>query len=103
MNRSRTDTLKVPGATLHYEVCGTGPILLLIRAGLRTLAGLHLSGTFFLSGTLWSTTTPGGCRAALALAEQLGKEPTVFPGGHFRIGSQPEAFAGRLHEVLSTY
>jgi pimeloyl-ACP methyl ester carboxylesterase len=42
-------------------------------------------------------------RAALALAEQLGKEPTVFPGGHSGIGSHPEAFAGRLHEVLSTY
>jgi len=42
-------------------------------------------------------------RATLALAEQLGKEPTVFPGGHSGIGSQPEAFAGRLHEVLSTY
>jgi pimeloyl-ACP methyl ester carboxylesterase len=42
-------------------------------------------------------------RAALALAEQLGKEPTVFPGGHSGIGSQPEAFAGRLHEVLGAY
>ncbi|MGH3148007.1 MAG: alpha/beta fold hydrolase [Rubrobacter sp.] len=41
-------------------------------------------------------------RAAVALAEQLGKEPRVFPGGHSGIGSQPEAFAGRLHEVLST-
>ena len=42
-------------------------------------------------------------RAAVALAEQLGKEPFVFPGGHSGIGSQPEAFAGRLHEVLGTY
>ena len=42
-------------------------------------------------------------RAALALAEQLGKEPTVFPGGHSGIGSHPEAFAGCLHEVLRTY
>ena len=42
-------------------------------------------------------------RAALALAEQLGKVPTVFPGGHSGIGSQPEAFAGRLHEVLGAY
>jgi pimeloyl-ACP methyl ester carboxylesterase len=39
-------------------------------------------------------------RAAVALAEQLGKEPTVFPGGHSGIGSQPEDFAGRLDEVL---
>jgi len=42
-------------------------------------------------------------RAAVALAEQLGKEPTVFPGDHSGIGCQPEAFASRLHEVLSTY
>lgn len=42
-------------------------------------------------------------RAAVALAEQLGKEPTVFPGGHSGIGSQPEVFATRLHEVLSSY
>jgi pimeloyl-ACP methyl ester carboxylesterase len=33
MNRSCTGTLKVPGATLHYEVCGTGPVLLLIPGG----------------------------------------------------------------------
>jgi hypothetical protein len=42
-------------------------------------------------------------RAALALAERLGKEPTVFPGGHSGIGSQPETFAGRLHEVFSNH
>ncbi|WKX73658.1 alpha/beta fold hydrolase [Streptomyces sp. XD-27] len=29
----RTGTLKVPGATLHYEVRGTGPLLLLIPGG----------------------------------------------------------------------
>jgi pimeloyl-ACP methyl ester carboxylesterase len=33
MNRTRADTLRVPGATLHYEVCGTGPVLLLIPGG----------------------------------------------------------------------
>jgi hypothetical protein len=33
MNRSRTDTLGVPGATLHYEICGMGPLLLLIAGG----------------------------------------------------------------------
>lgn len=40
-------------------------------------------------------------RAAVALAGQLGKEPTVFPGDHGGFGAHPEAFAGRLHEVLS--
>lgn len=39
-------------------------------------------------------------RAAVALAEQLGKEPVVFPGDHGGFNSHPEAFAGRLKEVL---
>ncbi|WP_309128312.1 alpha/beta hydrolase [Microbacterium sp.] len=46
-------------------------------------------------------------RAAIALAEQLGQEPTVFPshhggfmGGEFGYAGQPEAFAARLREVL---
>lgn len=42
-------------------------------------------------------------RAAVALAEQLGKEPTVFPAGHTGISSQPGAYADRLDEVLSNY
>ena len=33
MNQFHTDTLKVPGATLHYEVSGAGPVLLLIPGG----------------------------------------------------------------------
>jgi pimeloyl-ACP methyl ester carboxylesterase len=40
-------------------------------------------------------------RAAGALAEQLGQEPVVFPGDH-GWGGEPEAFARRLDEVLST-
>ena len=42
-------------------------------------------------------------RAGVALAEQLGKEPTIFPGDHGGFRSHPEAFARRLDEVLSTY
>ena len=42
-------------------------------------------------------------RAAVALAEQLGKEPTVFPGDHGGFNSHPEAFAKRLDKVLGTY
>jgi pimeloyl-ACP methyl ester carboxylesterase len=30
MSTSKTDTLKVPGATLYYEVTGSGPLLLMI-------------------------------------------------------------------------
>ena len=42
-------------------------------------------------------------RTAVALAERLGKEPAVFPGGHGGFNSHPEAFAGRLDEVLGAY
>lgn len=35
----RVDILKVPGATLHYEVRGTGPVLLLICGGVYDAAG----------------------------------------------------------------
>jgi pimeloyl-ACP methyl ester carboxylesterase len=46
-------------------------------------------------------------RTAVATAELLGQQATVFPshhggflGGEFGYGGQPEAFATRLHEVL---
>ena len=39
-------------------------------------------------------------RAAVALAEQLGEEPAVFPGDHGGFNSHPAAFARRLEEVL---
>lgn len=42
-------------------------------------------------------------RATVALAEQLGKKTTVFPGDHGGFSNHPEAFASRLHEVLSAY
>jgi pimeloyl-ACP methyl ester carboxylesterase len=40
-------------------------------------------------------------QAGLAVAERLGTAPVTFPGDHGGFGSQPEAFAARLHEVLS--
>ncbi|WP_435742805.1 alpha/beta fold hydrolase [Microbacterium sp. PMB16] len=46
-------------------------------------------------------------RTAIALAEKLGQEPTVFPshhggfmGGEFGYAGQPEAFAAKLRDVL---
>jgi pimeloyl-ACP methyl ester carboxylesterase len=42
-------------------------------------------------------------RAGVAFAEQLRKEPIIFPGDHGGFRSHPEAFADRLDEVLSTY
>lgn len=39
MEPIRTDTLAVPGATLYYEVRGSGPVLLLICGGVYDAAG----------------------------------------------------------------
>jgi pimeloyl-ACP methyl ester carboxylesterase len=39
-------------------------------------------------------------RAAFAVAERLGTEPAVFPGDHGGFGSEPVAFAAKLHAVL---
>ncbi|MEU4546777.1 alpha/beta hydrolase [Nonomuraea dietziae] len=39
-------------------------------------------------------------RSAIALAEQAGLDPVVFPGGHGGFADAPEAFAARLAEVL---
>jgi pimeloyl-ACP methyl ester carboxylesterase/ketosteroid isomerase-like protein len=40
-------------------------------------------------------------RTAVALAERLGVEPVVFPGGHGGYNDDAEGFAAKLHEVLS--
>ena len=39
MQLAKTDTLKVPGANLHWEVRGSGPVLLLICGGVCDAAG----------------------------------------------------------------
>ncbi len=40
-------------------------------------------------------------RASRILAERLGIEPTLFPGGHIGFADDPAAFAARLREVLA--
>jgi predicted RNA polymerase sigma factor/pimeloyl-ACP methyl ester carboxylesterase len=39
--------------------------------------------------------------ATVILAEALGTSPAVFPGDHGGFGALPDAFAAKLHEVLS--
>ncbi|HEY0755564.1 MAG TPA: alpha/beta hydrolase [Ktedonobacteraceae bacterium] len=41
MNATRIDTLRVPGASLYYEVRGSGPVLLLIGAGAADAASFN--------------------------------------------------------------
>ncbi|MER6562179.1 alpha/beta fold hydrolase [Streptomyces sp. NPDC001027] len=48
MNTTRTGTLKVPGATLHYEIAGSGPVLLLIPGGAGD-AGMYAGMTPLLA------------------------------------------------------
>jgi hypothetical protein len=48
----KTDTLTVPGATLYYEVRGSGPTLLLICGGIYDAAG------FAGLATPWPTASP---------------------------------------------
>ena len=36
---AKTDSLKVPGANLYYEVRGSGPVLLLVCGGIYDAAG----------------------------------------------------------------
>jgi pimeloyl-ACP methyl ester carboxylesterase len=51
MGSTRVDTLKVPGASLHYEVQGSGPVLLIIPgmpadAGFYSVLARRLADTF---------------------------------------------------------
>jgi len=41
-------------------------------------------------------------RATVALAQQLGVQPAVFPGDHGGFAVHPDAFAAKLHDVLSS-
>ena len=45
MNQIKTGALAVPGATLHYEVRGDGPVLLMICGGLTRAASWTRSAT----------------------------------------------------------
>jgi hypothetical protein len=71
------------------------------------LNGLATASTRIVLAT--GTTSAGtlASRAAVALAERLGRAPVSFPGGHdgflggeFSQTGEPEAFAARLREVL---
>jgi len=118
-------TLKVPGATLYYEVRGAGPVLLMIPGGPMDAGGfapladcladrcavvtnyapdlgaLRASATRVVVG-VGDESGDGqlAYRTALALAAALGVEPVSFPGDHGGFAGHTEAFAARLHDVL---
>jgi len=58
MNATKADTLKVPGASLYYEVTGSGPLLLMIAgapadAGGFAALGQHLADRFTVVSYDW--------------------------------------------------
>jgi pimeloyl-ACP methyl ester carboxylesterase len=66
------------------------------------LAALQRSSTRIVVG-VGDESTPEQMvyQTAHALAEQLGGQPTQFPGDHGGFSSQPDGFAARLREVLA--
>ena len=93
---SRTDPLMgqyiVPGT--HYEL----DVDALRAASTRIVMAAGVESNMIMSS-----------RAAFALADRLGGEPVIFPGGHagFMGGEygqqgEPEAFAAKLREVLAS-
>lgn len=74
MNDVQIGSLPVPGAHLHYEARGTGPLLLMI---------------------------PGAPADAGAPARRLGVEPLVFPGDHQGLAADVAACADIVHAVFA--
>ena len=87
INGSRIDTLKVPGATLHYEVRGTGPVLLLIPGGPADAGAFGPIRAGLSDRYTGVTYDPRG----------LSRSPFRRPR---RVQQPPGAFAERLYEVL---
>ena len=53
MNATKTDLLPVPGASLYYEVRGSGPVLLISQSG---------EGDAGTQPPIWSTSSSIGTR-----------------------------------------
>lgn len=91
-----TDTLQVPGATLTYDVAGSGPLLLLIPGGAmpcEAFAGLQAAladrftvarydsrgiGSSTFTGEPHAITVPGQADDALALLDALSPDEPAF-------------------------
>lgn len=108
----------VPGAELHYEIRGNGPLLLVIGSPMAAaefgpladaLASDHTvvtydprgHGSSVISGPDDDATPDQRADDIVALAELLGSKPMDFPGDHGGFLGAPVEYANRLREVLS--
>ena len=64
------------------------------------LEALKASPTRIVIGGGKTSGQQGAYRAAVALAEALGRDVTYFEGAHGGFGAPEEAFAERVHEIL---
>jgi pimeloyl-ACP methyl ester carboxylesterase len=85
-------TLKVPGATLYYEVRGSVPVLLCISGG-PTDAGMFTD--LANRHTVVGYDPRGHSRSTLD-----GEPEDIRVFAHGDLGSDSHEFAERLHEVL---
>ena len=99
-----TGRLPVPGASLHYEVRGTGPMLLISQSGegdADRSAALAAASTRIVPAA--GRTTPRtdfDHRCAVALADMVGTDLREFPGGHNGNTTHPRAYAAQLRQIL---
>jgi hypothetical protein len=91
-----THMLETGGAEIAYDVRGPLPVNALAAAPTRIVIAVGEESQNTFTG-----------RTAVATAEPLGQEATVFPshhggflGGEFGDAGQPEAFARKLRDVL---
>ncbi len=101
MNDTKVDTLRVPGASLYYEVRGSGPVLLMIGAGAADAASFIRSTIQRKSSALRRTATMlTVCSPNFAPNRHMYSE-VEFPSHHAGHVSHPRAFAEQLRVVLT--
>ncbi len=100
MGAKTVNKLPVPGATLHYEVSGSGPVLLPFTGyqpdldALKTVADKIVPA----AGLVSAEYLPG--RPIQTIAEHLGWPVVTFAGGHTGYASHPAPFATLLARLL---
>jgi pimeloyl-ACP methyl ester carboxylesterase len=71
-----------------------------IGAYVPEVAALRAGSPRIVVGVGATSTGQFPCRSALALAEKLGTEPVIFPGGHGGYNDDPSGFAATLDQAL---